>query len=366
VVFGGALAVAAFDGARGKVATSKLTVFGVHVAGLGWGIYVVAAGAAIGCVALATDAVIVRERDQQGHVLAFMDLRGAMVVLAVMVGGGAAVAGVLVERAKLTHPARLSSASGAASPAQTTATSTTQQQTATPPISLDTSSCANSGYVSVVYVGTNTSCSAGASAYGAYSLGLVMRMESTGRRNPVALRLTPNPNNTLSYAIACIPTGSYVSCTGGNGALVRFPSPNPCQFDHSASSYCATRANPYCQMGQCSYPAPASKVCPPGWSYQPPQTTSEVYQYGTCQQSLSSTATVSTAPATPAQSSQTGVAEGPGSYSHTGDAQFCSTGGHVCIPSFSAGSGYVVQCRDGEWSHSGGTSGACSDHGGEE
>ena len=44
-------------------------------------------------------------------------------------------------------------------------------------------------------------------------------------------------------------------------------------------------------------------------------------------------------------------------------ADFCST--HVCIPSFASGTGYIVQCADGEWSHSGGNQGACSDHGGE-
>ncbi len=46
----------------------------------------------------------------------------------------------------------------------------------------------------------------------------------------------------------------------------------------------------------------------------------------------------------------------------TADQRFCQT--HVCIPSFYGGSGYVVQCADGEWSHSGGLSGACSYHGG--
>lgn len=54
--------------------------------------------------------------------------------------------------------------------------------------------------------------------------------------------------------------------------------------------------------------------------------------------------------------------EGPGSYSHAADALFCST--HSCIDNFPNGTGYVVQCVDGEWSHSGGKSGACSDHGG--
>ena len=55
--------------------------------------------------------------------------------------------------------------------------------------------------------------------------------------------------------------------------------------------------------------------------------------------------------------------EGPGSTSHGTDSEFCST--HRCIENFPNGSGYVVQCVDGEWSHSGGLSGACSDHGGE-
>ena len=56
--------------------------------------------------------------------------------------------------------------------------------------------------------------------------------------------------------------------------------------------------------------------------------------------------------------------EGPGSFTYAGDEQFCSA--HGCIENFPNGNGYVVQSRDGEWSHSGGISGACSDHGGEE
>ena len=41
---------------------------------------------------------------------------------------------------------------------------------------------------------------------------------------------------------------------------------------------------------------------------------------------------------------------------------FCDV--HQCIPSFDAGRGSIVQCADGEWSHSGGVQGACSSHGG--
>jgi hypothetical protein len=37
----------------------------------------------------------------------------------------------------------------------------------------------------------------------------------------------------------------------------------------------------------------------------------------------------------------------------------------ACIPNFPDGHGTVVQCADGEYSHAGGLSGACSHHGGE-
>lgn len=68
-------------------------------------------------------------------------------------------------------------------------------------------------------------------------------------------------------------------------------------------------------------------------------------------------------PSTPPPSNSSPPVEGPGSYSHSSDSQFCVT--HVCIPNFPNGRGYIVQCADGEWSHSGGIQGACSDHGGE-
>jgi hypothetical protein len=42
---------------------------------------------------------------------------------------------------------------------------------------------------------------------------------------------------------------------------------------------------------------------------------------------------------------------------------FCET--HSCIDNFDNGIGYIVQCSDGMWSHSGGRPGACSYHGGE-
>jgi hypothetical protein len=52
-----------------------------------------------------------------------------------------------------------------------------------------------------------------------------------------------------------------------------------------------------------------------------------------------------------------------GSSSHSTDAKFCSE--HECIGSFTTEDGTVVKCSDGTYSHAGGISGACSDHGGE-
>jgi len=55
--------------------------------------------------------------------------------------------------------------------------------------------------------------------------------------------------------------------------------------------------------------------------------------------------------------------ETAGSPSHTEDARFCSS--HRCIAGFDSGQGNVVQCKDGEWSHSGGLEGVCAHDGGE-
>jgi hypothetical protein len=52
-----------------------------------------------------------------------------------------------------------------------------------------------------------------------------------------------------------------------------------------------------------------------------------------------------------------------GSPSHATDAAFCSE--HDCIGSFTTEGGTIVECSDHSYSHAGGISGACSDHGGE-
>jgi amino acid transporter len=41
---------------------------------------------------------------------------------------------------------------------------------------------------------------------------------------------------------------------------------------------------------------------------------------------------------------------------------FCDT--HKCVAGFASGTGSVVQCADGQWSHDGGRPAGCSGHGG--
>lgn len=52
-----------------------------------------------------------------------------------------------------------------------------------------------------------------------------------------------------------------------------------------------------------------------------------------------------------------------GSTSHATDEEFCEQ--NDCIGDFESEDGTIVECEDGSYSHAGGISGACSDHGGE-
>lgn len=111
-----ALGVSGFDGSRLVYATSKLTIFGYHIVGVGWGVYLTAAAAAIGAVALAS----------LGGTSPYW--RVTELVIIVIVGGGCITAGVLVERHQFqralsatSNPAAAVNASAPASssPAQT-------------------------------------------------------------------------------------------------------------------------------------------------------------------------------------------------------------------------------------------------------
>lgn len=90
---------------------------------------------------------------------------------------------------------------------------------------------------------------------------------------------------------------------------------------------------------------------------------SEVAFTGPAGPGTSAPVTSTSASSPPSPGPSTPEVEQPGSSSHATDDEFCSA--HQCIENFPNGNGSIVQCQDGEWSHSGGLSGACSDHGGE-
>ena len=52
-----------------------------------------------------------------------------------------------------------------------------------------------------------------------------------------------------------------------------------------------------------------------------------------------------------------------GSSSHASEEEFCEE--HICTGDFEGEDGTIVECVDGSYSHAGGKSDACSDHGGE-
>ena len=123
-------------------------------------------------------------------------------------------------------------------------------------------------------------------------------------KGPSAHLNVTDPSTGQTYAIGCLEARGTVSCTGPGHIAFAFQGPPPKQG-----------------------------------AFKPP-------------------------PATPSPPSTSSSVEGPGSTSHATDQQFCST--HSCIANFPNGNGTIVQCNDGAWSHSGGLSGACSDHGGEK
>lgn len=158
-------------------------------------------------------------------------------------------------------------------------------------------------------------------------------VKRTYESHPSVRIVARSPVTGLTYAMHCSWSHGVAKCSGGNDAAVAWatlrtpvvahPRPRP-------TSTAASTARP---------PTPNT-----------PTTTS------TAQPPTTSTAQPPPTPTVQA-------VEQPGSYDHSTDAGFCSA--HQCIENFPNGRGYIVRCVDGMWSHSGGLSGACSDHGGE-
>jgi hypothetical protein len=142
-----------------------------------------------------------------------------------------------------------------------------------------------------------------------------LAVKKTYLSHPSGTVVAYSPVTHKTYTMRCVQSKGVAVCTGGTNSEVAFMAP----AGPGTSAPVASTSTP-------TQPPPA------------PTTT---------------TTTTTT----------TQVVEQPGSSSHATDDQFCST--HQCIENFPNGNGSIVQCQDGEWSHSGGLSGACSDHGGE-
>jgi hypothetical protein len=194
-----------------------------------------------------------------------------------------------------------------------------------------------------VTAGPHTSCPFAEAVVGAYRLS---RSPTVQARSSVT---------GLTYKMHCVGTAGTLTCVGGQGAKVSFPTAGPqsdigCPtgtYQRGLACYAPGGKDP-------SIVTPAQPTnCPPGTQASQGGCATPCQINGTCAEYQTSSSPPASAPA--------GV-ESAGSYTHAADAQFCTA--HSCIPNFPNGSGYIVQCADTEWSHSGGLSGACSDHGG--
>ena len=124
-----ALGVACLDGAKVVYASSKLTLFGHHIATAGWGLYLAAAGALLGAMSLATASVMTTHGKGGGAAASarYYRLSASAVVLLVVVA--TVVGGVLHERS-LLKSANDGSSTQTAVPAETATGSSTTASSA--------------------------------------------------------------------------------------------------------------------------------------------------------------------------------------------------------------------------------------------
>jgi hypothetical protein len=144
-----------------------------------------------------------------------------------------------------------------------------------------------------------------------------------------------SPATGKEYSVFCSLREGLIACTGepaATGIYVSFPA-------RAISEYTPAQATAYAASRDVGHPA---TVAPTSVPEEEPESE----------------------PEDESEPESNGESEGPGSLSHAEDSTFCSS--HECIANFPNGNGTVVECSDGTWSHSGGLSGACSDHGGED
>jgi hypothetical protein len=143
-----------------------------------------------------------------------------------------------------------------------------------------------------------------------------------------------SPVTDRNYEMDCVRQTNLIACESspiGAGLFVSFPLA-------AIQDYTAMQATAYARTRDVGHPGP------PAAGSTPASTEAQPEHGGSGEE----------------ESSQDEV----GSYSHAGDEAFCLE--HECIGDFEGEDGYVVECEDGSYSHAGGKSGACSDHGGEK
>lgn len=140
-----------------------------------------------------------------------------------------------------------------------------------------------------------------------------------------------SPVTRKNYEMNCIRQGNLIACESspiGAGLFVSFPVA-------AIDDYTGAQAAAYERSGKVGHPGPPAADSTPMSEESTPE---------------------------PSVGESSGSDE-VGSYSHEGDQEFCEE--NQCIGGFDGEDGYVVECEDGTYSHAGGISGACSDHGGE-
>lgn len=169
---------------------------------------------------------------------------------------------------------------------------------------------------------------------GATAVWALILLASTNSPPPTTVALSPTAGQNSSSPIATVGSSAASAVTSSQSPSV---SPSPSAVSLSPSHSAPTKS------------ASPSKAAPSTTRATHAATTQAAAQKSTC-----------------------GAPKNPYGYN------FCGNGGHItspasgvcdyfnCIDNFWNGNGYMVECKDGDYSMSGGIRGACSDHHGVE
>jgi hypothetical protein len=247
----GAVATAGYDAIHISWATTKVTLFGHQLATTGWGVL---AAAAWGGIALAAIAWSFRSW-----------VRWPLVILAIIAAIGLPTASGWVGYVK---PAHAKEAASQRPTIPTTPNTTGASATTTAAAQTTTSKTSQSGQPSgttpcgtTAWVNSVTSCGFAEKVYSTYK-------QSQPNESLPSQVVALSPATGKTYTMNCgALTDTWVTCRGGNNALVAFQ-PNVTVQQTSGSWMDAyTASNPYCEDGYCAYALQSGQSCLPGWHY---------------------------------------------------------------------------------------------------